>query len=112
MTHAAAAFDVNRIREDFPILSTTVRGAPLVFLDSGASAQKPRQVIAAMTRFLETSYANVHRGAYRLSEAATEAFENARGAKRNGMPHAKPGRISDQHLAAGLLDQTAQLGFA
>lgn len=78
MTHAAAAFDVNRIREDFPILSTMVRGAPLVFLDSGASAQKPRQVIAAMTRFLETSYANVHRGAYRLSEAATEAFENAR----------------------------------
>jgi cysteine desulfurase/selenocysteine lyase len=80
MTHAVAPFDVNRLREDFPILSTNVRGAPLVFLDSGASAQKPRQVIAAMTRFLETSYANVHRGAYHLSEAATEAFENARGA--------------------------------
>jgi cysteine desulfurase/selenocysteine lyase len=80
MTHAAPPFDVHRLREDFPILSTQVRGVPLVFLDSGASAQKPRQVIEAMTRFLETSYANVHRGAYHLSEVATEAFENARAA--------------------------------
>jgi cysteine desulfurase/selenocysteine lyase len=80
MTHASVPFDVHRLREDFPILSTQVRGVPLVFLDSGASAQKPRQVIEAMTRFLETSYANVHRGAYHLSEVATEAFENARAA--------------------------------
>jgi cysteine desulfurase/selenocysteine lyase len=93
MTHAAAAFDVNRIREDFPILSTMVRGAPLVFLDSGASAQKPRQVIAAMTRFLETSYANVHRGAYRLSEAATEAFENARCAVARFLNAASPREV-------------------
>jgi len=75
------AFDVMRIREDFPILSApTPRGKPLVFLDSGASAQKPRQVIAAMTRCMETAYANVHRGAYNLSEVATEAFEAARAA--------------------------------
>ncbi|PZW42216.1 cysteine desulfurase [Humitalea rosea] len=74
-------FDVTRIRQDFPILSApTPRGKPLVFLDSGASAQKPRQVIAAMTRCMETAYANVHRGAYNLSEVATESFEAARGA--------------------------------
>ncbi|WP_426958062.1 aminotransferase class V-fold PLP-dependent enzyme [Muricoccus radiodurans] len=72
------AFDVQRIRQDFPILSTTVRGKPLVFLDSGASAQKPRQVIEAMVRMMETSYANVHRGAYHLSEASTAAYEAAR----------------------------------
>jgi cysteine desulfurase / selenocysteine lyase len=75
-----AAFDVTRIRQDFPILSQTVRGKPLVFLDSGASAQKPRQVIEAMVRCMETAYANVHRGAYHLSEVATEAYEAARGA--------------------------------
>jgi len=72
--------DVERIRADFPILSQTVRGKPLVFLDSGASAQKPRAVIDAMVRCMETAYANVHRGAYHLSEAATEAYEASRAA--------------------------------
>jgi cysteine desulfurase/selenocysteine lyase len=57
-----------------------VRGKPLVFLDSGASAQKPRAVIEAMTRCMESAYANVHRGAYHLSETATAAYEAARGA--------------------------------
>ncbi|HWX48784.1 MAG TPA: SufS family cysteine desulfurase [Roseomonas sp.] len=71
-------FDVARIRQDFPILSQKQRGKDLVFLDSGASAQKPRQVIEAMTRMIETGYANVHRGAYLLSERATEAYEAAR----------------------------------
>ena len=74
------SFDVHRIRQDFPILSQPQHGKPLVFLDSGASAQKPRAVIDAMTRCMETAYANVHRGAYRLSELATDAFEAARGA--------------------------------
>lgn len=74
------SFDVHRIRQDFPILSQPQHGKPLVFLDSGASAQKPRAVIEAMTRCMETAYANVHRGAYRLSELATDAFEAARGA--------------------------------
>jgi cysteine desulfurase/selenocysteine lyase len=73
-------FDVERIRRDFPILSKPVRGKPLVFLDSGASAQKPRAVIEAMIRCMEERYANVHRGAYFLSEAATEDYEAARGA--------------------------------
>jgi cysteine desulfurase/selenocysteine lyase len=71
-------FDVAALRQDFPILGTKVRGKPLTFLDSGASAQKPRQVIAAMTRCIETTYANVHRGAYQLSELATELHEAAR----------------------------------
>jgi cysteine desulfurase/selenocysteine lyase len=72
-------FDVARIRQDFPILSQPqARGRKLVFLDSGASAQKPRQVIDAMVRCMETAYANVHRGAYRLSELATDAYEAAR----------------------------------
>ena len=74
------SFDVQRIRQDFPILSQPQHGKPLVFLDSGASAQKPRAVIDAMTRCMETAYANVHRGAYRLSELATDAYEAARGA--------------------------------
>jgi cysteine desulfurase/selenocysteine lyase len=74
------SFDVHRIRQDFPILSQPQHGKPLVFLDSGASAQKPRAVIDAMTRCMETAYANVHRGAYRLSELATDSYEAARGA--------------------------------
>jgi cysteine desulfurase/selenocysteine lyase len=78
---SATPFDVARIRQDFPILSQPqARGRPLVFLDSGASAQKPRVVIDAMVRCIETAYANVHRGAYRLSELATDAYEAARGA--------------------------------
>lgn len=75
-----ADFDVERIRADFPILATEHRGKKLVFLDSGASAQKPRQVIDTMVRTMETAYANVHRGAYHLSETATAAYEAARAA--------------------------------
>jgi cysteine desulfurase/selenocysteine lyase len=73
-----AAFDVERIRADFPILTQTVRGKKLVFLDSGASAQKPRVVIDAMRDAMETQYANVHRGAHWMSERTTEAFEATR----------------------------------
>ena len=74
----AAAFDVDRVRADFPILGRTVYGRPLVFLDSAASAQKPRAVIDAVRRCYETEYANIHRGVYHLSERATEAFEATR----------------------------------
>ena len=70
--------DAERVRADFPILGTNARGKPLVFLDSAASAQKPRAVLDAMQRFYETSYANVHRGVYELSERATQAFEGVR----------------------------------
>ncbi|MFN4311884.1 MAG: SufS family cysteine desulfurase [Ferrovibrio sp.] len=75
---SVAGFDIDRIRADFPILAEKVYGKPLVFLDSGASAQKPRAVIDAMTRMLEHSYANVHRGIYHLSQSATDQFEKAR----------------------------------
>ena len=75
---AAAPFDVERVRADFPILSRTVHGKPLVFLDSGASAQKPRQVIDAISQCYEAEYANIHRGVYELSAKATEAYEGAR----------------------------------
>ena len=74
----AAPFDVERVRADFPILSRTVHGKPLTFLDSGASAQKPRQVIDAISRCYEAEYANIHRGVYELSAKATEAYEGAR----------------------------------
>ncbi|MBN9554481.1 MAG: SufS family cysteine desulfurase [Alphaproteobacteria bacterium] len=72
------AFDVEAVRADFPILSRQVYGKALVYLDSGASAQKPRAVLDAMTRFAETDYANVHRGVHYLSAAATDAYEAAR----------------------------------
>ncbi len=71
-------FDVNRIREDFPILSREVYGKPLVYLDNAASAQKPRQVIDAMREAMESEYANVHRGLHYLSNTATQNFEDAR----------------------------------
>ena len=74
------AFDVVRIREDFPILKQTIRGKPLVFLDSAASAQKPRMVIDAMVHAMETQYANIHRGLHWMSERTTEAYEATRDA--------------------------------
>jgi len=73
------AYDVAAIRRDFPILATKVHGKPLVFLDSGASAQKPRQVIDAVREVYERGYANIHRGVYQLSQHATERFEAVRG---------------------------------
>src|SRR5690606_30083130 len=67
------------LRDDFPILHQTVHGdRPLVFLDSAASSQRPRQVIDAIARVYEHEYANVHRGIHVLSERATDAYELAR----------------------------------
>lgn len=77
---ASAGFDVERVRADFPILRQTVRGKPLVFLDSAASAQKPRPVIDAMVQAMETQYANVHRGLHWMSERTTDAYEGTRDA--------------------------------
>lgn len=76
---AAAAFDVQAVRADFPVLERQINGKSLVFLDSAASAQKPRQVIETIADYYRTSHANVHRGIYRLSQEATDAFESARG---------------------------------
>jgi cysteine desulfurase/selenocysteine lyase len=77
-TPPVSAFDVEAVRRDFPILKTTVHGKPLVYLDSAATAQKPRQVIERIVRFYETENANVHRGVHHLSQVATDAYEGAR----------------------------------
>ena len=74
----ARSFDAAAARADFPILIRPVHGKPLVYLDSGASAQKPRVVLDAMNEFARTDYANVHRGVHYLSGAATDAYESAR----------------------------------
>ena len=72
-------YDIDRIRADFPILSREVNGKPLVYLDNGASAQKPQVVIDAVARAYGHSYSNVHRGLHTLSTEATEAYEAVRG---------------------------------
>lgn len=71
-------YDVEAIRRDFPILARQVHGKPLVYLDSGASAQKPQVVIDAITHAYSNEYANVHRGLHFLSNAATDAYERSR----------------------------------
>ncbi|KGF71323.1 cysteine desulfurase [Hoeflea sp. BAL378] len=71
-------YDVEAVRKDFPILSRMVHGKPLVYLDNGASAQKPQAMIDAVTHAYSNEYANVHRGLHFLSNAATDAYENAR----------------------------------
>ena len=71
-------FDVQKARDDFPILSRIIDGKPLVYLDSGASAQKPNAVIDAMSHAMRHSYANVHRGLHRLANESTDAYEAGR----------------------------------
>ena len=78
MSFIKPAFNVEEVRAEFPILSREVHGKPLIYLDSGASAQKPRAVIEAMTRAMEHSYANVHRGLHTLANETTDAYEQAR----------------------------------
>ncbi|HVP28771.1 MAG TPA: cysteine desulfurase [Myxococcota bacterium] len=75
---APDALDAARLREEFPILHQTVRGRPLVYLDNGATTQKPRAVIDATVAYYERDNANVHRGVHLLSQRATAAFEGAR----------------------------------
>src|SRR6056297_1184025 len=72
-------FDVSTVRADFPILSRQVNGKPLVYLDNGASSQKPQAVIDAVTRGYAEEYANVHRGLHYLSNLATDKYEGVRG---------------------------------
>jgi cysteine desulfurase/selenocysteine lyase len=71
-------FDVARLRAKFPILQTTAHGHSLVYLDNGATTQKPQQVIDAITRYYEAENANIHRGVYQLSQTATHLYEEAR----------------------------------
>ena len=75
---AAAKLDARKLRADFPIFEQLIHGKPLAYLDSAVSSHKPRQVLDALRTFYETSYGNVHRGVYTLSERATAAYEGAR----------------------------------
>ena len=72
------AFDVERIRADFPILELEVDGKPLVYLDNAASSQMPQPVIDRLVRYQTSEHANIHRGVHYLSETATTAYEAAR----------------------------------
>jgi len=75
---AAAPLNVEALRKDFPLLTRTINGRPIVYLDAAASALQPRSVIDAMTRYYETTHANVHRGVYATAEEATALYERAR----------------------------------
>ena len=75
---AAGSFSVEKVRQDFPILHTTMRGKPLTYLDSAASSQKPYCVIDAIDRYYREQNANIHRGVYYLSQRATDLYEGAR----------------------------------
>jgi cysteine desulfurase / selenocysteine lyase len=87
------AWQVERVRADFPILARDIRGRRLVYLDNAATAQKPRAVIEAMTRFYETSYANVHRGVHALSQESTDAYERVRRLAAGFLGAASPAEI-------------------
>ena len=88
-----APFDVDRVRADFPILSTTAHGKPLIYLDNGATTQKPRAVIDALSRYYESQNANVHRGVYQLSQIATELYEGARVKVQKFINAAEPAEV-------------------
>ncbi len=92
-TGSSARFDVERYRADFPILFREIYGKPLVYLDSAASAQKPKQVIDAMDRVMRFDYANVHRGIHFLSNASTQLYEDARETTARFLGAASPEEI-------------------
>jgi len=85
--------DVDKIRKDFPILDQSTNGNKLVFLDSAASSQRPKQVIDAMSHFYENDYANVHRGVYDLAMRSSNAYENARKSTANFINANSPNEI-------------------
>ncbi|HWB98984.1 MAG TPA: cysteine desulfurase [Bryobacteraceae bacterium] len=78
MITVSSSLDVNRIREDFPILDQKIHGKPLVYLDNAATSQKPRAVIEAIQHFYTADCSNIHRGVHELSERSTQAYEEAR----------------------------------
>ena len=90
---APTEFDVAAVRADFPILASQSRGKPLVYLDNGATTQKPKAVIAALRRYYETQNANIHRGVYELSQIATEGYEGARRTVAKFINAAEPAEV-------------------
>ncbi len=107
-SNSMLAFDVERVREDFPILRQEIYGKPLVYLDNAASAQKPRQVIEAMSHALETCYANVHRGNHYMSQHATDAYEEARTKVQAFLGAGRPEEIIFTHGATEAINLVAQ----
>ena len=107
-SNSTLAFDVEKIRADFPILKKEVHGRPLVYLDNAASAQKPRQVIQAMVDCMEDNYANVHRGNHFLSQSATDAYEAARAKVQAFLGAGKPEEIILTHSATESINLVAQ----
>jgi len=104
----ARTFDVEKIRADFPILGREVYGKPLVYLDNGASAQKPKAVLEAIRRGYEEEYANVHRGLHYLSNLATERYEDAREAVRRFINAASTDQIIFTKNATEAINLAAQ----
>ncbi len=102
------AFDVQAIRADFPILSREVYGKPLVYLDNAASAQKPKPVLDAMMKSYMEEYSNVHRGLHFLSNAATQAFEDARESVRRFLNAPSPEQIIFTRNATEAINLVAQ----
>jgi cysteine desulfurase/selenocysteine lyase len=78
VSQASPPYDIDRVRKDFPVLQTSMRGKPLVYLDTANTAQKPRQVIDAISDFYSFHYSNIHRAVYELSEVATRLHDEAR----------------------------------
>lgn len=105
---AQTPFDVEAIRRDFPIFEQSMRGKPLVFLDSAASAQKPRVVVERMANFYLNEYASIHRGVYQLSEVATFEFEKARGKLARFINAANPREIVITRNATESINLVAQ----
>jgi cysteine desulfurase / selenocysteine lyase len=101
-------FDIAQIRADFPILSREVYGKPLVYLDNAASAQKPNVVLDAMMKSMTLEYANVHRGLHFLSNAATQAFEDARESVRKFLNAASKDQIIFTRNATDAINLVAQ----
>ena len=93
MTSTTSAFDVARIREDFPLLKQMVYGKPLVYLDNAATSQKPQSVIDTLVRYYTTENANVHRGVHTLSQLATDDYEQARTQARKFINAKEDGEI-------------------
>ncbi|WP_052864375.1 SufS family cysteine desulfurase [Streptomyces niger] len=115
-TPAGPGFDPESVRRDFPVLHRTVNGHPLVWLDNGATTQKPRQVIETLAGFYATANSNIHRGAHTMAREATEAYEGSRAAVASFLGAASPDDIvftRGTTEAVNLVAQTwgrAQLG--
>ena len=107
-TASPPALDVERLRQDFPILRKTINGKPLVYLDNAATTQKPRAVIDAVSGYYESINANIHRGVHRLSVEATEAYERARGKVQRFIGAARPEEIIFTRSATEAINLVAQ----